>query len=297
LRIAGGYDGGSRVLWLAGALPVVGIANALLDVFAGMSAGEAAFWLLVENVALFVLSLAFGHALLAVYRRKRVVEEPGPVEWREIAWAANCVVLNTVVTIAGWWLWRKGIIVIRRDAGWMTAVDVLVLLLAMDLGMYITHRMAHIPALYRIIHATHHRYDKPRPLNLFVLNPLEVLGFGALWLGVIAVYHSSWMGMLIYLALNLLFGTVGHLGVEPLPRAWAKWPILRHIGTATFHARHHQDGDVNFGFYTDIWDRMFRTLYRKYTETFGQRDAEAVSAGANGDRAGAAGAALPAEKF
>ena len=251
--------------------------NHLLDLFRPMTLPEAALWLLVENVALFFLSLAFGHALLILFRPRRVVDAPEPVQWQELAWAANCVLLNTVVTLAGWWLWQRNIIVIRPDTGWLVPLDVLVLLLAMDLGMYVTHRLAHIPALYRIIHATHHRYDKPRPLNLFVLNPLEVLGFGALWLAVITVYHSSWTGMLIYLALNLLFGTVGHLGVEPLPRSFARWPILRHLGTSTFHARHHQDGNVNFGFYTDLWDRLFRTLYLKYTETFGQTDPAATA--------------------
>ena len=35
---------------------------------------------------------------------------------------------------------------------------------------------------------------------------------------------------------------------------------LRLIGSSTFHANHHQDGDVNFGFYTNLWDRLFRTL-------------------------------------
>jgi sterol desaturase/sphingolipid hydroxylase (fatty acid hydroxylase superfamily) len=122
------------------------------------------------------------------------------------------------------------------------------------------------------MHRTHHRYDKPRPLNLFVLNPFEVLGFGALWLGVIIVYSSTWAGMLGYLALNLIFGTMGHLGVEPLPRAFMRLPVLRHLGTSTFHARHHQDGDVNFGFYTDLWDRLFKTLYRRYEQTFGRLD-------------------------
>jgi sterol desaturase/sphingolipid hydroxylase (fatty acid hydroxylase superfamily) len=268
--------------------------NGLLDFFARQTLPAAAGWLLVENVLLFLLSMGLGHGLLALFGRRRVVETPEPLEWQEAAWAAGCVVLNTVVTVAGWWLWRRGWIVIRQETGWggwRVAVDVGVLLVAMDFFMYVFHRMAHLPWVYPWVHQTHHRYDKPRPLNLFVLNPFEVLGFGALWLAVIMVYSSSWAGMLIYLALNLLFGTGGHLGVEPLPRAWMRLPGLRHFGTSTFHARHHQDGGVNFGFYTDYWDRLFRTLYRHYEATFGRLD-RPVPAG-RGVRTGADGIAEP----
>src|SRR4051812_25651767 len=122
--------------------------NFLLDLFATMNFWEAFFWLLVENIALFFLSLSIGHALLFFYRRHRVVEEPGPLEKREVFWAISCVFFNTVVTIAGWWLWLTGVIVIRSDYGLFVIVDVLVLLLAMDLGMYVTHRMAHFKFIY-----------------------------------------------------------------------------------------------------------------------------------------------------
>lgn len=74
------------------------------------------------------------------------------------------------------------------------------------------------------------------------------------------VYTSTWTGIVAYLALNLLFGTLGHLGVEPFPAAWARWPLLRNIGSSTFHATHHGDRNVNFGFYTDLWNRLFRTM-------------------------------------
>ena len=40
-------------------------------------------------------------------------------------------------------------------------------------------------------------------------------------------------------ALNLIFGTLGHVGVEPFPKSWARWRLLRQIGTSTFHAEHH----------------------------------------------------------
>jgi lathosterol oxidase len=222
---------------------------------------EATLWLTAANVAMFAVSLAAGHLLAARYGRHPVTPPPDPLSAAEVWLAVGCVILNSGVAIAGWALWRGGWITVRLDVGWRTLLDVVVLLIAMDFLMYAFHRVAHVRWLYPIAHATHHRYDRPRPLNLFVLNPIEVFGFGGLWILLLCVYDASLLGILVYLALNLAFGTIGHLGVEPFPRWWRRFP-LRHLGSSTFHAQHHQDRDVNFGFYTDVWDRLFGTLGR-----------------------------------
>jgi sterol desaturase/sphingolipid hydroxylase (fatty acid hydroxylase superfamily) len=222
---------------------------------------EAAGWLLLVNVGVLVLSLAAGEVLVRRFTDRRVTDPPSPLDRWEVVWSGLCVVLNGGVAFAGWLLWRAGYVTVRRETTpWRVALDVVVLLLAMDFLMYVFHRVAHARWIFPIVHSTHHRYDKPRPLNLFVLIPFEVLGFGALWLAVIAAYSSTWAGILIYLALNLAFGTLGHLGVEPFPRRLSQLPLLRHLGSSTFHANHHQDAHHNFGFYTDVWDRLFGTL-------------------------------------
>ncbi len=216
-------------------------------------------WLFALNVGLFGLSVAAGAVLVRAFHDRPVSAEPDPVSWQEWALAALCVVLNTGVAVAGWWLWRRGWIAVRPSRWGRGVVDVAVLFVAMDLLMYLFHRVAHVRWLYPWVHSTHHRYDRPRPQNLFVLNPAEVLGFGGLWLAVLCLYPATWAGILAYLTVNLAFGTLGHLGVEPFPKAISGWPVLRHLGSSTFHANHHGDRDVNFGFYTDVWDRLFGT--------------------------------------
>ena len=180
----------------------------------------------------------------------------------------SAVLINTLVTIAGLWLFRRGWVRFRDDVGLLSIVDVFVLLLGMDLAMYVLHRLAHHRLLFPILHRLHHLYDRPRPLTLFILHPFETLSFGALWLVVIAIYPASWLGMSVFLALNVVFGTIGHLGVEPLPVDFLRWPILRQLGTSTFHGGHHQDPQHNFGFYTLIWDRLFGTLSPTYEAAF-----------------------------
>ena len=63
-----------------------------------------------------------------------------------------------------------------------------------------------------------------------------------------------------YLSLNVIFGLLGHLGVEPLPRGLARVPGLRALTTSAFHAGHHVHTHGNYGFYTRVWDRLAGTM-------------------------------------
>ena len=221
----------------------------------------ALLWTLVENTFLFGATLLIGHFLVRRFAPFPVGEAAPPLTTAEIIWAGLCVVLNTGVTYAGWFLWQAGwISIAAHETVWSVLRDVFVLILFMDVAMYFLHRTAHHPWIFSWLHKLHHVYDNPRPLTLFVLHPLEVLSFGGLWLLLLCVYSATFSGMAIYLTLNVAFGLIGHLNVEPFPASWANHPVLRYIGGSAFHARHHHDARVNFGFYTTLWDKIFNTL-------------------------------------
>jgi sterol desaturase/sphingolipid hydroxylase (fatty acid hydroxylase superfamily) len=237
---------------------------------------QAILVLLAENLFVFFLAVLLGHLAVRRFAARRVALPAPPLQRLEIIVAGSSVLLNTVTTLVGLFLWRWQIIRFRTDTGVWAWLDVAALLLIMDLAMYVLHRLAHHPWIFPLMHRMHHDYDKPRPLTLFILNPVENLSFGILWLAVICVYQASWLGMSVYLGLNVFFGTVGHLGVEPLPSWWSKTPLLRNLAGSTFHARHHQDLSCNFGFYTLIWDRLLGTLRRDYWESVGELPAWVV---------------------
>src|SRR3954454_7218526 len=97
--------------------------NDLLDWMYGLSPAEAAFWLLVENVALFWLALGAGHLADRLFAAPTGGALPDPLGRREVLYATSTVLLNWLITVAGWWLWRAGLIVIRRDTGWAAWLD------------------------------------------------------------------------------------------------------------------------------------------------------------------------------
>lgn len=232
---------------------------------------EAALLVMFANTAMFFVALVAGEYLVKLFAAHRITPAPEPVTTAEVVLAAACVVLNGLVAVAGVILWREDFIRLRQYGDYSTLlvlVDAVVLFVAMDLLMYCFHRAAHLPLFYPIAHSTHHLYNRPRPLSLFVLHPVEVIGFGGLWLIVLVAYSSSIEGILIYLTLNLAFGLIGHLGVEPAPGGWVRMPGLRFVSTSTFHAEHHSDRGHNYGFYLLIWDSLFGTLSPDYRHDF-----------------------------
>lgn len=231
---------------------------------------EASLALLLLNVVILVCCIIIGNKLVNWFH-DRPVATIKETQVNEILLAIMSVVLNTSVTIVGLYLWRQDIIVLSTGFGWMNWLDIVVLLLIMDFAMYVFHRLAHVKWLYPYIHKTHHRFEDPRPITLFALNPLENLGFGVLWLVVLCIYPASWVGITGYLFLNVVFGLIGHLGVEPFPNSWVKHPVFKWISTSTYHTQHHQVEHYNYGFYTVIWDRLFGTISPHYPSHFAKQ--------------------------
>lgn len=229
--------------------------------------------LLILNILIIVSCIFIGNLLVRWYHNRPVAAgiTSRPIEF---VLALLTVFLNTSVSILGLYLWRNEVILLSTSFGWLDWLDIIVLLLIMDFAMYVFHRLAHLKILYPIIHRTHHRFEDPRPITLFALNPLENLGFGLLWIMVLTIYPASWIGISGYLFLNVAFGLMGHLGVEPFPNSWVKHPILKWISTSTYHTQHHQEEQHNFGFYTVIWDRVFGTISPHYPSHFARNLAD-----------------------
>ena len=161
-----------------------------------------------------------------------------------------------MVMLIGVFLWKKEVVAIAdHSSGLAVVLQVILLIILMDLLMYLFHRLAHIPAVYTFLHKKHHEHISTNYLSLFVLHPLEALGFGFILIIVLMFYSFSPVAVGIYLFINLVWGTLGHLNKEVFPEGTEQWLI----GTTAFHNQHHLHEDKNFGFYTSIWDRIFRT--------------------------------------
>lgn len=243
------------------------IQDLLLQLGNATPAGALMIFLLA-NFIIFLTSIAGCWMMGIVFSKRRLFTRWAPFSKIELAAAIGATTLNAIVSLGGWFLWKAGIIQLTSVSGFGVLFEVVLMLLVMDFGMYLLHRLAHHPKLYEWFHRFHHRHEVTNPISLFVLHPLEVLGFSGLMIAFLVVYPISGIALVIYLTLNVVFGTIGHSGVEPFPDIIRRIRLLKDIGTSTFHAEHHEHPAYNFGFYTLVWDRLFGTLDPEYWNRF-----------------------------
>jgi Delta7-sterol 5-desaturase len=243
----------------------------MLDQLKNATWSEAGLFFLVANGVIFGASVGLCWLLGVLFPDRKIFAHWEPLRAVELLAAVGSIFFNAGISLFGWWLWTEDLIALK-PGGLLSGVgDCLLMLIFMDLGMYGLHRMVHQPWLFRLFHRFHHRHEATNPISLFVLHPFEVTGFGLLMIGFLMGYSMSIGGLVAYLTLNVLWGTLGHSGVEPLPARFHLVPGLGLLGTSTFHAQHHEHPHANFGFYTLIWDQLFGTLDPEYGRRFSNR--------------------------
>ncbi len=238
----------------------------LFDWLYARTLGEWIAFSLLGNVAIFWASVWLCGWMWRRFQSQALLHGQRPITRRDVVLSGASVLLNSAVSVVGFVLWKAGWIRLTYPGLGRTAVDVLLFLVAMDFGMYVFHRIAHLRPLFALLHAPHHVHVSTNVLSLFVLHPAEVLGFGGLMILVMMLLPLSGIAVLVYLALNVLWGTLGHAGVEPIPRSLLRAPGLALLGTSTFHAQHHLHPAHNFGFYSVAWDALFGSLDPTYAD-------------------------------
>ncbi len=172
--------------------------------------------------------------------------------------------VNTAVTLAGFWFWQKGWVSFRSVPWWSDVLYAVGLTVFMDLMMFAGHYVGHLGQPFRLVHGLHHRFALPVVVDLFVMHPIESIGFGSLWLVAALVVDLPIAGILLFAAVNYVFGLAGHLGTEIVPDRIRGWVVFDVVNTPSFHALHHQNPETNLGFYTVVWDRLLGSVNDDY---------------------------------
>lgn len=156
------------------------------------------------------------------------------------------------------WAWANGI------GPWTTFADhplwlgLLMLCLPMvhELHFYLVHRLLHVPALYRWIHAVHHNSVNPSPWSSLSMHPVEHLLYWSSALlhlvlpshPFIALYQLQFAG---------LGAVVGHIGFDRIVLGEE-----RALDTHAYaHYLHHKHFEVNYSDATIPLDRLFGTWH------------------------------------
>ncbi|MGU3374806.1 sterol desaturase family protein [Chryseobacterium sp. M5A1_1a] len=211
---------------------------------------------LIINIFLYLFSIGLYLFIDKTCRKNKLQEQSHPVTKPDFYLSILTVFCNSLVMLIGVFLWKNGWIEVEKTLSpGIIVLEVIALLLLMDLLMYFFHYAAHLPFVYKLLHGKHHEHVSTNYLSLFVLHPFETIGFGLMMLVLLIAYNFSVASISIYLLINLIWGTIGHLNREFFPSRFDRFLI----GTTRFHNQHHLDETKNFGFYTSIWDKLFGT--------------------------------------
>lgn len=206
---------------------------------------------LFENLSLIVLSVLVG----------KIIESKNTILFKkDIKWILYTLLFNTIVTFSGYKLFYFGYIKFIYEISFVSIlVDLFLITIIMDVLMFVFHFFIHKIDWLFAIHKKHHSHIHTNVYSLYVLHPIEVIGFGSLWLITIWSLNFNFYSVVIYLFLNLTYGVLGHMKRDVFPVFWTNNFLTKWISTTRFHNQHHLSLNHNFGFYFTFWDKIFKT--------------------------------------
>jgi sterol desaturase/sphingolipid hydroxylase (fatty acid hydroxylase superfamily) len=201
--------------------------------------------LIVANI------LAYGLTIIISKFWNRIYNYQETLLKKEIVDSILILCINIIIAIPGYILWVKGGIVFSKSNIWISFVSILFL---MDFLMYVLHYLSHKVGFLNKIHSKHHEHmDKFNCISLYHMSPWESIFFGLLLTMVTILFKFNLYGFILFLTFNWLYGVITHLNGNTYK------PFLAIFTTNTFHKAHHRLNNKNFGFYTFIWDKLFKT--------------------------------------
>jgi sterol desaturase/sphingolipid hydroxylase (fatty acid hydroxylase superfamily) len=177
---------------------------------------------------------------------------------RSLATLALVTVLGAATTV----LVLAGVLDVAtaRPTGLAFAGEVLAYVLLFDAYFYVLHRVLHTRALYRTIHAVHHRSTAPTVLTAFAFHPVEallIIAFMPAAMSLIPIHLVSLVVVSTFLSGSIVLAHCGH---DVFPDWWQRIPVLNWYVTPRIHEAHHRRRDCNYSATLSIFDRAFGTL-------------------------------------
>jgi sterol desaturase/sphingolipid hydroxylase (fatty acid hydroxylase superfamily) len=140
-----------------------------------------------------------------------------------------------------------------------------------DAWFYGWHRLLHTPALFRRVHAIHHKSVDVNPFSSYSFHLFEAFILGAWVVPAAMVLPIPMPALALVQVVGLLNNVNSHLGYELLPAWWLRVPLLSWSASATYHNLHHQRLNGNYGLFFRFWDRALGTELTGYEEAFTDR--------------------------
>lgn len=140
-----------------------------------------------------------------------------------------------------------------------------------DAYFYITHRILHVPILYKYFHKIHHNYKSPTIYASYYEHPVEhifVWSMPYIILPHIIPIHKY--GYWLFIFYTSLLSVLGHCGNNYKFNVWYNLNFIKSKNNYYYfthpyhHDLHHLKLNCNYSLYFTYLDRIFNTLYYNY---------------------------------
>ncbi len=204
------------------------------------------FWpvLIIANLLMYVVNMVISFWWAQTKHLKSL-----KVTGLDVKTSVITLVINIIIAIPGYYLFSINKIMFTNH---YFVRDLLLLIIAFDFAMYGLHYLSHIMWPLNIIHKNHHAHKYFNEFSLYVMHPMEAVFFGTLLTLFTYLFSFNMYSFLGFIFFNYLYGVIAHLNIRS-----PKQPMV--FGNSTFHAEHHEKSNCNYGFYTVIWDKLFKT--------------------------------------
>src|SRR5271156_823139 len=160
-------------------------------------------------------------------------------------------------------IWRRGgtlvyLNVDRYGVAWLFVSGALYLVIQ-DTYYYWLHRLMHQRAVFRYVHAGHHRSRQPTPFASFSFDWAEAALNAWLLPALTFVIPVHPAVIVALLTIMTIAAVLNHAGAELLPDWLVRGPLGAWLISATHHSVHHSHYGANFGLYFRFWDRAMGT--------------------------------------
>lgn len=223
------------------------------------------YWLLASIYHSFVSKIAEG-------KRAHELAQRLLHKHREIRQAIVSSVIFTILSVQLYYAyqhgWTKVYVGFDDYPWWWFLLSIVIVLAVYETYYYWLHRWMHLPAIFKVVHKTHHENKNPSVFTSFAFHPWEaLLQFLPLPL-IVFLMPMHYMALFAVLMIMTLSALINHAGVEIFPNKFYNHPVGKHLIGSTHHDLHHKEFNTNFGLYLTLWDRIMKTESRRFESEF-----------------------------
>jgi len=176
----------------------------------------------------------------------------------EILYSLQSIIIFGFLSVILIQLIREDYIQLSSNSILQIFLGLLILNVWNEIHFFIIHKIMHLPFFMKNVHKIHHQSYIPTLYSVYRFHWFEALLLGTLPLTIAPFIPLSPISIALYPICSLLINFSGHCNYRFGKGNGPSWKLI-----SSNHNNHHYKGKQNFGFASDILDKLFNSKTKK----------------------------------